>query len=214
MATGVGPFHKSCYRFINYLELSSIGTGDATKTDEFSKKFQRLFRTFPKIHPFWWRHQSLRCVECQVYLSQKSCNGGPDGEIYCTVCYQVATHPGQRKLMVLSQDNFGTNCRRPKSRATSRATSRAPSRHRSQPRTSRSQPRSRSGSLAGLDSEEGNLIVAAAMANTANIKASVGASDGCPRCGGRVFEAEKVSFGMIFRFCPTFLFTRSVPTRW
>ena len=30
-----------------------------------------------------------RCVECQVYLSQKSCNGGPDGEIYCTVCYQV-----------------------------------------------------------------------------------------------------------------------------
>ena len=136
-----------------------------------------------------------------MYLSQKSCNGGPDGEIYCTVCYQVATHPLQRKLMVLSQDNFGTNCRRPKSRATSRATSRAPSRHRSQPRTSRSQPRSRSGSLAGLDSEEGNLIVAAAMANTANIKASVGASDGCPRCGGRVFEAEKVSFWTIFRTC-------------
>ena len=132
-----------------------------------------------------------------MYLSQKSCNGGPDGEIYCTVCYQVATHPGQRKLIVLSQDNFGTNCRRPKSRATSRATSRAPSRHRSQPRTSRSQPRSRSGSLAGLDSEEGNLIVAAAMANTANIKASVGASDGCPRCGGRVFEAEKVSFQVL-----------------
>ena len=64
--------------------------------------------------------------------------------------------------------------------------------------------------MAGLDSEEGNLIVAAAMANTANIKvclftpyqidvksdikAGAGAPDGCPRCGGRVFEAEKVDF--------------------
>ena len=48
--------------------------------------------------------------------------------------------------------------------------------------------------MAGLDSEEGNLIVAAAMCNTANIKAGEGAADGCPRCGGRVFEAEKVDF--------------------
>ena len=103
------------------------------------------------------------------------------------------------------QDNFGTNCRRPRSRATSRAASRAASRNRHC-----SQPRSRSGSVAGLDSEEGNLIVAAAMANTANIKvcmfapnqmnvrsdikAGAGAPDGCPRCGGRVFEAEKVDF--------------------
>ena len=68
--------------------------------------------------------------------------------------------------------------------------------------------------MAGLDSEEGNLIMAAAMANTANIKASVGASDGCPRCGGRVFEAEKVSFWKSFMIYRTFLLTRSFPIRW
>ena len=35
-----------------------LGTGDATKKDEFSEKFQTafdppLFGPFPKIHPFW-----------------------------------------------------------------------------------------------------------------------------------------------------------------
>ena len=67
VATGVGPFHKSCYRCSNQ------------------------FPNFPALDvPFKFsKFKPSRCVECQVYLSQKSCNGGPDGEIYCTVCYQV-----------------------------------------------------------------------------------------------------------------------------
>ena len=45
-----------------------IGTGDATKKDEFSEKFQTafdppLFGPFPKIHPFWQRHPSLSCFD-------------------------------------------------------------------------------------------------------------------------------------------------------
>ena len=57
---------------------------------------------------------------------------------------------------------------------------------------SRSRLRSRSGSITNLDSFEGNRIIADSMINTTSIKAKDGAKDGCPKCGGRVFEAEKM----------------------
>ena len=127
------------------------------------------------VGPF---HRSCyRCVDCQANLSQKSCSAGPDGEIYCSSCYQ---------------EQFGTMSRRPRSRATSRAASRASSR-----------PRSRTDSLApDLDSEEGHRVLAAALTNTTSIRAVEGARDGCLRCGGRVFEAEKMvtDRGVFHRF--------------
>ena len=58
---------------------------------------------------------------------------------------------------------------------------------------SRSRLRSRSGSITNLDSFEGNRIIADSMINTTSIKAKDGAKDGCPKCGGRVFEAEKMT---------------------
>merc|ERR1719244_1954224 len=37
--------------------------------------------------------------------------------------------------------------------------------------------------------------MAAAIVNTTTIKAKTGDTDGCPRCGGKVFEAEKMIAG-------------------
>ena len=108
------------------------------------------------------------CVNCLRTLDIYTVNCGQDSEIYCKNCYQ---------------ESFGTMSRRSRSRTMSRAQSRA---------ASRSRRRSRSGSITNLDSIEGNRIIADSMMNTTSIKAREGAKDGCPRCGGRVFEAEKM----------------------
>ena len=114
-------------------------------------------------------HRScFRCVNCSRTLDSYSCNCGEDGEIYCKNCYQ---------------EEFGTLSRQSRSRTGSRAQSRAASR----PRV-----RSRSGSIPNLDSIEGNRIIADAIVNTTSIKAREDDIDACPRCQGKVFEAEKM----------------------
>ena len=57
---------------------------------------------------------------------------------------------------------------------------------------SRSRVRSRSGSIPNLDSVEGHRIMADSIINTTSIKAKEGDKDACPRCLGKVFEAEKM----------------------
>ena len=125
------------------------------------------------VGPF---HRScFRCVACSRNLSHQNCNCGTDGEIYCKNCYQ---------------EEYGTHSRRSRSRTMTRASSRAASRNHS-----RSGIRSRSNSIPNLDNVEGSRIIAESMMNTTSIKAKAGDKDGCPRCGGRVFEAEKMVSG-------------------
>ena len=73
----------------------------------------------------------------------------------------------------------------------------------SQGRTIRSRRSSHSSSRPDLDSEDGPRILAAALAHTSVILATEGARDRCPRCSGKVFEAEKVvtAGGVYHRQC-------------
>ena len=107
-------------------------------------------------------------MNCSRTLDSFTFNSGSDGEIYCKNCYQ---------------EQFGTLSRRSRSRTMSRAESRA---------ASRSRVRSRSGSIPNLDSVEGHRIMADSIINTTSIKAKEGDKDACPRCLGKVFEAEKM----------------------
>jgi len=133
------------------------------------------------VGPF---HRScFRCVACSRNLNHQTCNCGNDGEIYCKNCYQ---------------EEYGTHSRRSRSRTKSRVQSRAASRP-----NSRTRMRSRSCSIPDLDNLEGNRIMADSMINTTSIKAKLGDKDCCPRCEGKVFEAEKMvsTRGIYHRKC-------------
>jgi hypothetical protein len=53
--------------------------------------------------------------------------------------------------------------------------------------------RERSMSRKAGEDETGSLTYARAMADSATIPAAEGAADRCPRCAGKVFDAERLS---------------------
>lgn len=128
------------------------------------------------------------CKKCSTNLDMAKCNPGADGEIYCALCYK---------------EEFGVLSRRGRSRSRTGARSRPGScvgsqnvvswRKRSFLKGQRSHQSFvlQDLNLVGLENEEDAL--ARAVVDTTAIMADSSDPFRCPRCNGKVFEAEKMA---------------------